>query len=395
MEEKLIIEINDDKIKYAVFTTDEKSNYEIISKKISFNAGIKKGKIFDFDYTAKIINEDLENIEKEVKKVFKNISVVLNEKDVFCTNLSGFKKLNGSKVEKRDLDYILNESKSSIAKNCKKDSILHILNSNFVLDKTKQKKMPLNIFGDHLSLHMTFISIPNNNLKNIKSIFNHNDLQIDRIISKPLADGIYLLNKKKDLKNFIIINVDNELSTVSLYEDSSLVFFKTFPFGSNAIYEDLIQLCSLKREEIELIMNGFNFDNLQENKDKYIDKKFFTKSDFKKLSIEHIQNIIDARVKEIIDYTFNKNKNLNYLENKVSNIYLFFENEIVYKNLENLFKKSININHNRALIESLKQDDFGSLLGAAELIFKGWHKEAIPFSNKKKSIISGFFERFF
>ena len=395
MEEKLIAEINDDKIKYAVFNVDEKLNYVITSKKISVNAGIKKGKISDFKHTAKIITEDLQNIEQKTKKIFKNISVILNQKDIFCTNLSGFKKLNGSKVEKRDLDYILNEAKSSITNNYEKDSILHILNSNFILDKTKQNKMPLNIFGDHLSLHITFISIPNNNLKNIKAIFNHSDLKIDRIISKPLADGVYFLNQKKDLKNFIIISVDNELSTISVYEDSSLVFFKTFPFGTNAIYEDLTQLCSLQKDEIELIINDLNFDNLQKNKDKYIDKKFFIKSDFKKLSIEHIHNIINARIKEIIDYTFNRNKNLNYLDNKISNVYLCFENETVHKNLENLFKKSINIKHNKVLIESLKKDNFGSLLGAAELIFKGWHKEAIPFSNKKKSIISGFFERFF
>ena len=137
MEEKLIAEINDDKIKYAVFNVDEKLNYVITSKKISVNAGIKKGKISDFKHTAKIITEDLQNIEQKTKKIFKNISVILNQKDIFCTNLSGFKKLNGSKVEKRDLDYILNEAKSSITNNYEKDSILHILNSNFVLDKTK------------------------------------------------------------------------------------------------------------------------------------------------------------------------------------------------------------------------------------------------------------------
>ena len=395
MVEKLIIEIDDDKIKYAVFNADENFDYTIVNKKTSLNAGVKKGKIYDFNYASKIINEDLQTIEQEVKKVFKNISVILNQKDIFCTNLTGFKNLNGSKVEKRDLDYILNEAKSSIKKSHENNSILHILNSNFILDKTKQKKMPLNIFGDHLSMHMTFISIPNNNLKNIKEIFNQNDLQVDRIISKPFVDGIYLLNKKKDLKNFIIINIDNELSTVSLYEDSSLVFFKTFPFGTDAIYKDLSQLCSLKRDEIELIVNDLNFDNLDKNKDKYIDKKFFTESDFKKLSIEHIRNIIDARIKEIMDYTFNRNKNLNYLDKKISNIYLCFENKTVSKNLENLFKKSVNIQNETILVESLKKEDFGSLLGAAELIFKGWHKEAIPFSNKKKSIISGFFERFF
>ena len=157
MEEKLIAQIDDDKIKYAVFQKDEKMDYELISKKISYNVGVNKGKISDFEYTAKIINEDLHSIEKEVDKVFKSIHVILNQEDIFCTNLTGFKKLNGSKVEKRDLDYILNEAKNSIDRNKEKNSILHILNSNFILDKTKQDKMPLNIFGDHLSLHMTFI----------------------------------------------------------------------------------------------------------------------------------------------------------------------------------------------------------------------------------------------
>ena len=395
MEEKLIAQIDDDKIKYAVFQKDEKMDYELISKKISYNVGVNKGKISDFEYTAKIINEDLHSIEKEVDKVFKSIHVILNQEDIFCTNLTGFKKLNGSKVEKRDLDYILNEAKNSIDRNKEKNSILHILNSNFILDKTKQDKMPLNIFGDHLSLHMTFISIPNNNLKNIKAIFNYSDLKVERIISRPFVEGIHLLNQNKDLKNFIIINLENELSTISLYDSSSLIFLKTFPFGTNSIYKDITQLCSLKREEIELIINDLNFNNLNENKTKYIDKRFFVKSDFKKLSIQHIQNIIDARVKEIINYTFNRNKNLNYLEDKISNIYLIFKNKDIFRNLENLFEKSLNIDPNKTSIKSSIQDDFGPLLGAAELIFKGWHKEAIPFSNKKKSVISSFFERFF
>ena len=49
---------------------------------------------------------------------------------------------------------------------------------------------------------MTFISLPKNNLKNIKALFNNNDLKIDRIISKPLACGINLLNQNKKIKIF-------------------------------------------------------------------------------------------------------------------------------------------------------------------------------------------------
>ena len=390
MEEKLIIELDDDKIKYGVFETNEESDYKLLTKKISNNAGIEKGKILDLDQSTKTISADLHNIEKKVSKVFKSISVVLNQKDVFCTNLSGFKKLNGSKVEKRDLDYILNEAKNSISKNQRNNSILHILNSNFILDKTKQKKMPINIFGDHLSLDMTFVSIPENNLKNIKEIFSKSDLKIDRVISKPFAENINLLNLNKNLKNFISINFGNELTTISLCQNSSLVFFKTFPFGTNSIYNDIKQLCSINKNEIAAVL-----DNLQDNQSGYIDKKFFVNSNYKKLSINHFMEIINARIKEIINFTFNNNKNLDYYEKRIEKINLFFEDACIYKNLGHIFKEYLNLNDNIIGAECLSRDDIGTLYGAAELLFNGWPNEAIPFSNRKKSIISGFFERFF
>ena len=390
MDEKLIIELDNDKIKYAVFKTNEDLDYKLLTNKISKNAGIKKGKIFDFEYSTKIINNDLHEIEKNVNRVFKNITVVLNQKDIFCTNLCGFKKLNGSKVEKRDLDYILNEAKNSVSGNQKNNSILHILNSNFILDKTKQEKAPLNIFGDHLSLHMTFVSIPDNNLKNIKEIFNHSDLKIERIISKPFAENINLLNSNKKLKNFISINIGNELSTVSLCQDSSLVFFKTFPFGSNSIYNDINQLCSLSKNEAKIVI-----ENLDNNKSTYIDKKFFINSDYKKLSLNHFKEIINASVKEMIDYTFNNNKDINYYEKKIGKINIFFEDINIYTNLGEIFKKYIDVKDVKILVENFTYNDFGTLYGAAELIFKGWPNEALPLSIKKKSIISGFFDRFF
>ena len=390
MEEKLIIELDDNKIKYGVFGINENNQYQLLSKKISENAGIKKGKVLDFEYSIKVISKDLEEIEKEVNKVFKSISVVLNQKDVFCTNLCGFKKLNGSKVEKRDLDYILNDAKNSISNNQKNNSIIHILNSNFILDKTKQEKVPLNIFGDHLSLHMTFVSIPDNNLKNIKEIFNKSDLKIDRVISKPLAENINHLNVNKNQKNFVSINFGNELTTISICQNSSLVFFKTFPFGTNLIFSDIKQLCSITKDEIEDII-----ENLSDNKTGFIDRKFFKNSDFKKLSINHLKDIINARAKEILDYTFNNNKSLNYYYSRIGRINLFFEDKNIHKNLKDLFKENLVLQDEKIQVESLSNNDASTLFGAAELLFKGWPNEALPFSNRKKSIISSFFERFF
>ena len=394
-QEKLIAEIAEDKIQYVIYQQDEKLEYKILKKKISNNTGIKQGKILDFHYTADKINQDLKDLENVSNKIFRNISIIVNEPEISCTNLSGFKKLNGSKVEKRDLDYLLNEGKSSILKNQEKNSILHILNSNFILDKIKKNKIPVDLHGDHLSLHMTFISLPTNNLKNIKALFNNSDLKIDRVISKPLACGIDLLNKNKGAKNFILVNFDKEVSSISLYEDSSLVFLKIFPFGTNSIYRDVIQLCSLKEKEARIIINKLDFRNIEDIKNKYIEKDLFTESEFKKLSINHLNNIVTARVEEMSNYIFNKNKNLNYIHNRIPRIHLFFEDKDVLENFGKLFKESLNIDTTKTQIELLPLNEFSALTGAAELIFKGWDKEAIPMINKKKSMISSFFARFF
>ena len=119
-QEKLIAEINDKQIKYAVFRLNNKLDCEILSKKISNNIEIQEGKILDIKNAGRLISEDLEEIEKEVNKIFRKISVVINQKEILCTNITGFKQLNGSKVEKSDLDYILNEAKSSVMKKPRK-----------------------------------------------------------------------------------------------------------------------------------------------------------------------------------------------------------------------------------------------------------------------------------
>ena len=83
------------------------------------------------------------------------------------------------------------------------------------------------------------------------------------------------------------------------------------------------------------------------------------------------------------------------MNNKFINLYLFFEDDDVYKALNPMFVHLINENSPNKKVSVSISDNFSALTGAAELIFKGWDKEAIPLEIKKKSIISSFFERFF
>ena len=392
--EKLFAEINDQEIKYAVFQSSENLTYNLLTKKNSKNTGIQKGIVVDHEKASELVSRDLKQIEKEFDRVFDNISLLINQRDMSSTNITSFKKINGAKVEKRDIDHILNEGKISISKNQEKNSIIHILNSNYYLDKKKRDKMPLNVFGDHLGLQMTLILLPKNNIKNIKNLFETNDLKVDRLLCRPLTTGINIASKNQNTKNFFLMNIDDEVCSISIYENSSLVFFKTFEFGTNSIYRDISQLCTININDIKIILNEINLEKETFDKNKYLDKKYFKDSQFTKLRISHIKEIIESRIKEMIQYLFNANTNINYFKNRISHINLVFEDKVIQENLGETFKSFLNFDADKTSVQLINLEDL-SLFGAAELTFNGWHSEAIPYEKEKKSLFTGVFSRFF
>ena len=72
----------------------------------------------------------------------------------------------------------------------------------------------------------------------------------------------------------------------------------------------------LKENNIINLISEICFDNIFEKKDlqNFLDEKYFIGEKFRKISFEHIYNIIQARVEEIQNILFNKNINLNFLQ---------------------------------------------------------------------------------
>ena len=90
-----------------------------------------------------------------------------------------------------------------------------------------------------------------------------------------------------------------------------------------------------------------------------------------------------------------KNINLKYLKNENIDVYLFFEDVNMFKNFKKSFAKKFSENQ-RVFIENLNQDEnLGACIGSAELMGKGWEREAIPIIQTKKSIISRIFNTIF
>ena len=381
-----IIELGNINIKCLIFKVKDNNESKILSTSITSSEGIHNGIVVNLTKASKAIRSCISITEKKAKILLKKINVVLEGPEFLSTKFTKHKKINGSKIHKDDIDFLLKEAKKQLILNDKKQSIIHIFNHNYVVDGKAFPDEPVGVYADSLSHEITFITIPKNNLKNINQAFIDCDIEIERLISNTFALGAKLLNNKELEFGSILVDIGFEKISLGLFKNLALVHSITLPMGINHITKDISKVCSLSMDESVVIRNNidFSFQNNQNLFDAngYLKNSYFINSSFRKISKNLILNVIKARLDEIFETVkkqiivpeFNLNSGIgfllvgggSYLPNIEKHCEKFFGPRI----------KKLSDNNNEK--ETDLEKNFASCLGALRIIKDGWETEAIP-----------------
>jgi len=397
-----IIELGNLNIKCLIFKIS-KDNTEILSTSITPSSGFHNDIVVNLPKASKAIRTCISDAEKKAKVPLKKINVIIEQPDFLCTKFSKHKKINGSKIHKDDIEFLLKEAKKQLVLNDKKHSIIHIFNHNYVVDGKNFAEEPIDVYADSLTHEITFITIPKNNLKNIHQVFINCDIEVERFISRTFALGVELLKYKELEFGSAILDLGFEKISFGLFKNLALVHSITLPIGVNHLTKDISKVCSLSLEESEKIRNkiNFSFQEKQElfDENDYLKDFYFINTNFRKISKNLILNIVKARLDEILEKLkkqlnitgFNLNSGVNFLLTgggaEISNIEKNFINYLG-PNVKKLSKNTLEE-------ENVLKKNFSSCLGALKIIKDGWETEAIPEKSNKNIEKVGFFAKIF
>jgi cell division protein FtsA len=391
----LFVEINEKNYIFVVGMYDEDQNFKIIEKITTPSEGITRNKFANIEIANEIIKKNIEIIEKKLDHIFKDVIVVLGNFDCSCINISGFKRLNGSQVLKENISYILNSLKLAITENENQNTILHIFNSKSILDGINVENLPIGLFGNFYSHELSFFLINNNDLNNIKKVFNKNNLNITKFISKQFVEGSQLINNNKEIKKFFRIKIGQDVSSINFFENDSFRYCESFGYGTNIILKDVQKVCSLEKEIITNFLSNDNFNEKDLDKNELLEDHYFSKNNYRKIRKKLILEIIEARINEIVDIIFHENINISFFKKNSIKIYLTIEDFQIFKSFEKNFqlfflKKN---EYDISLINDFEADE--TITNVSNLAIYGWNKEAIPVVQAKNSLITRIFKSLF
>ena len=398
-----IIELGNVNLKCLIFQINKNNSSEVLSTAITPSEGIHNDVVVNLTKASNAIRLSIGSAEKKAKISLKKINVVFEQPDFLCTKFSKHKKIDGSKIHRHDIEFLLKEAKKQLILNDKNQSIIHIFNHNYIVDGKIFMEEPIDVFADSLSHEMTFITVPKNNLKNINQVFIDCDIEIERLISHTFTLGVKLLNVRELQLGSALINLGYKKISLGLFKNLALVHSVTLPIGTDHITNDISKVCSLNLDETKIIRNNidFSFKNNQNlfDQDDFLKNTYFIDSNFRKISKNLILNVIKARLDEILEILkkqlivpgFNLNSGINFLLTGEGSNLLNLE-----KYCENFFRLSTKkISQNNIENDNDLEKNFASSLGALKIIKDGWETEAIPEIREKNIEKIGFFAKIF
>ena len=177
-----IIELGSSTIKCIIFQSKSDNSSEILSTAIADSEGLHNGVLVNLAKATSSIRSCISNAETQSGTSIKKINVILEEPEFLCTKFSKHRKIDGSKIQKDDIEFLLKEAKKQVVLNDNKQSIIHIFNHNYIVDGKTFIEEPIDVYADYLSHEMTFVTMPKNNLKNINKAFIDCDIEVERLI---------------------------------------------------------------------------------------------------------------------------------------------------------------------------------------------------------------------
>ena len=318
------------------------------------------------------IQKIISSFEKDTNEYIDSINLMIDSPKMLSVSISLSKKLNGSKLQQTNIQFLVQEAKQQILKYYVNHNITHIIINNYKIDNVDYSYLPNEIKCNLISLDILFICLPTDLVLYFKNIFSKSNILIDQIICSSYAKSINYKDNL-NLSGYVsFIDVGFKKTSIICYFNNKIISLVTLPIGGNHITKDISKILEIDLKKSEKLKRNFD-QSLKYSSDDNI-------------SIETLQKIIFARMEEILELCYKSIKTNSYSNDKFKMVLTGEGSKI----LDNQNKNKISFSNDIDFLEETLED---VCLSGFKFITELNKQEVVIIP--KIQIKRGFFEKLF
>lgn len=267
--------------------------------------GMRKGMIVDTEETVGSITAAIEAAEYMAGEPIDHAYISIGGSHLAVSPAKGVIAVSGknSEITATDVSRALEVAQNQPMSGSRE--VLRVIPHSFTVDDQQHIKDPVGMRGIRLEANAHIVSSTGNVINNLTRCVHQAGIDIDDLVPVFLASSESILSKRQKELGVVHIDIGGGSTTVSVYEEGSLLLSKVLPIGAGHITNDLaigLRTSIDVAEKIKVDYGSCLMSDVMD--DEKIDISEIAKMDDIIISRKQVVQIIEARMYEILSMVY-------------------------------------------------------------------------------------------
>ena len=292
---KTVIDIGNGKIK--AITGELSSNGEVL-RVLKYvegpSYGMIKNEIRDGEALSKSINNVVEKLRMATDQEIEAVTIGISGDGIKSRTTNIEYNFSETEVTEEQMKALLVEAEKKVLS--QDEQIIKTEIYNIKVDNSGIIKNPLGILGSKLQGDVHLIYTEKKRVAKLVEIINRIGIDVENIVLNAYASAKSTLGEEDKRMGVALADIGEGSTDIILYKNDKLIYTKTIPLGGMHFKSDLVYILKLTDDEDAIeILNKYRDRDI--SPDGYI---YY--GDGKHIAALELEDFINARVEEIIDY---------------------------------------------------------------------------------------------
>ncbi|MBR1544658.1 MAG: cell division protein FtsA [Alphaproteobacteria bacterium] len=251
------IDVASGKVRVMIMSVDKNAVFSLDGKGEAETVGYKGGRISDFNGFSTSVNQALEIAEKQAMKNVSDVVISLSDfkyKSYLLSSKIDFpfeKKITLKDIQKCSLNISLENI------NLEKETLVHIIPMEFVIDDGKVIDNPEGNFAKSLTVHYHIITVDAKMYNDLISVFNSLNLNVKKVVADAYASALSVLVDDDKKVGSLLLNIGKSTMSMAIFIDDKIVYNYSLPLGGDAITNSLSKQINVRFSEAERLKQKY------------------------------------------------------------------------------------------------------------------------------------------
>lgn len=297
---------------------------------------IRKGLIYNVDVAANALTSIINKLQNQLGSKIAKVYVGVGGQSMHTVKNCISRTLNeGDKISQELIDELYKENLASI---CDETTILEVVPQEYIADNHTEVN-PVGIVAQNITAQYMNIVARSILKSNLERSLEQVGITMADLILSPLAQTKSILTDSEMRSGCAIVDFGADTTTLSIYKNNLLRFLCVLPLGMNNVVKDICTL-QMEEEDANWLLTQYGsaicMDEEGEN------PATCTMRDGRTIAINKLNDIVEARIEEILQNIVNLLQLSGYEDNLFAGVVLTGGGSNL-PNLEEAFKKKSGI----------------------------------------------------